>query len=119
MTPEENEARSKALYKHPRVSLDDIKDNIAGEWFFTAGDAARMIGAPNHEALDLLTICVLLLGNGFTVLGKSAPASPLNFDPEYGKILAREDAIKQIWPLMAFALRDRLSGGYLTISEKD
>ncbi len=48
--------------------------------------------------------------NGFTVIGKSAPASPENFDPEKGKRFAYEDAVKQLWPLEGYALRERLSG---------
>ncbi len=48
--------------------------------------------------------------NGFTVIGKSAPASPENFDAETGRLFAYEDAIKQLWPLEGYALRERLSG---------
>jgi hypothetical protein len=49
--------------------------------------------------------------NGFTVIGKSAPASAANFNAELGKKLAYEDAIRQLWPLMGFSLRDRLHRG--------
>jgi hypothetical protein len=47
--------------------------------------------------------------NGFTLVGKSAPASPENFDREKGQRFAYEDAIKQLWPLEGYALRERLS----------
>ena len=47
--------------------------------------------------------------NGFTVIGKSAPASPENFDAAKGKLFAYEDAIKQLWPLEGYALRERLT----------
>lgn len=100
---------------HPRVSLDDIESAIASEHIFTAGDAvAALVGQPNDVAthpgspLSLLTIYILVLHNGFTVIGKSAPASPENFDAAKGATFAREDAIRQLWPLMGFALRDRL-----------
>jgi hypothetical protein len=53
----------------------------------------------------------LVLKNGFTVIGKSAPASAANFNAELGKKLAYEDAIRQVWPLMGFSLRDRLAAG--------
>lgn len=96
---------------HPRVSLDDMKDAIWAEHYFTAGDAVTALNQPKQIAspLDLLTICILVLHNGFTVIGKSAPASPENFDAEKGKTFAKEDAIRQLWPLMGFALRDRLA----------
>jgi hypothetical protein len=45
------------------------------------------------------------------VIGKSAPASPENFNAELGKKFAYEDAVRQLWPLMGFALRDRLERG--------
>lgn len=99
---------SAARATHPRVSLDDIKDNIAAENYFTAGAALQALGQPCSQAHDLLTICILTTFNGFTVIGKSAVASPENFDAEKGRTFAREDAIRQLWPLMGYELRQRL-----------
>ena len=66
-------------------------------------------GAPRHEALGLLTFCVLVLRNGFTVTGESACASPENFDAEIGRKIARQKAVEKIWPLMGYELRSKLS----------
>lgn len=55
-----------------------------------------------------LTFCVLVLRNGFTVTGESACASPENFDAEIGRRIARENAVQKIWPLLGFALKERL-----------
>lgn len=63
------------------------------------------------EALKLLTFCVLVLRNGFTVTGESACASPENFDAELGRIIARQNAVQKMWPLMGYALKDRLVRG--------
>lgn len=93
----------------PRVSLDDINAAITAENYFTVGSAVEALGQPTNPSLDLLTVCVLTMRNGFVVIGKSAPASPENFDPDKGQTFAREDAIRQLWPLMGFSLRDRLS----------
>jgi len=93
----------------PRVSLADMESKIAGENYFTIGDAVSALGQPKHESFDLLTVCVLAIDNGFTIIGKSAPASPENFDIEKGRRFAYEDAIKQLWPLEGYALRERLS----------
>ena len=112
---EEVEKRSAALYKAPRVSLDDIKNAISSKPYLTGADAydaaGGFVGAvpADRDALSVLTICLIVMKNGFTIIGKSAPASPENFDAEYGKELAYEDAIKQLWPLMGFALKDRLA----------
>jgi hypothetical protein len=58
--------------------------------------------------IGLLTICVLVLRNDFTVIGTSACASPANFNAEIGRRLARERAIDQIWPLLGYELRNQL-----------
>lgn len=65
----------------------------------------------NQQALGLLTFCVLVLKNGFTVTGESACASPENFDAEIGRKIARQNAVNKIWPLMGYALREKLAGG--------
>jgi hypothetical protein len=70
--------------------------------------AGTFQGAPQHESLGLLTFCVLVLRNGFTVTGESACASPENFDAELGRKIARQNAITKVWPLMGYALRERL-----------
>src|SRR4051794_40548267 len=71
----------------PRVSLDDIEANIA-ERHFALGIQVVGAGASRYESLDTLTICLLVLQNGFTIIGKSAPASVANFDPDLGRKLA-------------------------------
>ncbi len=90
----------------PRVALADIEEAIACEYTTTLDKAYA--GSPIHSSLKLLTIHTIVMRNGFMVIGKSAPASPENFDPEKGMKFAREDAIRQLWPLMGFALRDQL-----------
>jgi hypothetical protein len=106
-----SEALSAKGATHPRVSLADMNEAIATEHYINAGAAIEAInGMPTPVGpLNLLTICFLTMRNGFTVLGKSAPASPENFDAEKGKTFAREDAIRQRWPLMGFSLRDKLA----------
>ena len=55
-----------------------------------------------------LTVCTLLLENGFTVVGSSACASLENFREEVGKQLAFEAAREKIWQLEGYLLKDRL-----------
>lgn len=96
----------------PRVTPAAIEANIASEHYFTAkqgvlGGYERSTGI--DPALDLLTFCVLVLRNGFTVTGESACASPENFDAEVGRKIAREKAIDKIWPLLGYELRSKLA----------
>lgn len=106
----------------PRVTPADIEANIVGEVYFTAADGYRSSPCydPNGHAheplpapapLELLTFCVLVLRNGFTVTGESACASPENFDPEIGRKVARANAVAKVWPLMGYELKSRLAGG--------
>lgn len=100
----------------PRITPADIEANIVQEHYFTAGDGCfgrevALCGTPvtNEVSLNLLTFCVLMLRNGFTVTGESACASPENFDAEIGRKIARENAVNKIWPLMGYELRTKLA----------
>ena len=120
----------------PRVTPADIKVNIDREYYFNAANGvdgfniATVRASEVHASiklkpmsddpdlmstelgpLQLLTFCVLVLQNGFTVTGESACASPENFDAEIGRKIARENAVAKIWPLMGYALRTQLSKG--------
>ena len=108
----EQEIQAKGLTA-PRVTPADIEANIASEHYFNAGDAAYPgeVAASPYEQLRLLTFCVLVLRNGFTVTGESACASPENFDAELGRKIARQNAVAKVWPLMGYALRSKLAAG--------
>jgi len=108
------EAASAAVAVAPRVKLADIEAAIADRFHFTADQPLLVLGIGKGEqltAVQNLSICLLVMKNGFTVIGKSAPASPENFNAELGRQYAYEDAVRQLWPLMGFALRDRLAAG--------
>ncbi len=98
-----------AVAKAPRVALADIEAAISCRYDITADRA--IAGMPDHPSLKLLSICILVMNNGFAVIGKSAPAAADNFNAELGRKFAYEDAIRQLWPLMGFALRDKLFTG--------
>lgn len=105
----EQEIQAKGLTA-PRVTPDDVENAIAEELFFTAADGVERSGAQvaQNSPARLLTFCVLILTNGFTVTGESACASPENFDSELGRKIARQNAVTKVWPLLGFRLRDRL-----------
>lgn len=113
----EQEIQAKGLTA-PRVTPGDLEANIGSEHYFTALDGVdghyrggpEAQGVRNAESLSLLTFCVLVLKNGFTVTGESACASPENFDAEIGKKIARQNAEQKIWPLMGYALKEKLAG---------
>lgn len=99
----------------PRITPNDIEANIASEHYGTADMLNDVhIAHPGGEryptSIKLLSFCVLVLRNGFTVTGESACASPENFDAELGRKIARQNAVQKIWPLMGYELRSRLHG---------
>ena len=118
----EQEIQAKGMTA-PRVTPADIEANIASEHYFTAREGrmgaidndtyvGREMPMPDNsdlKPLELLTFCVLVLRNGFTVTGESACASPENFDAELGRAIARQNAVQKIWPLMGYELRSQLS----------
>lgn len=97
-----------------RVTPQDIEANIASEHYFTAAEALRCDYPPAmpktvSQPLELLTFCVLVLRNGFTVTGESACVSRENFDAEKGRKIARDNAIDKVWPLMGYELKSKLA----------
>jgi hypothetical protein len=109
----EQEIQAKGLTA-PRVTPASLEANIDSEHYFTAANGVAAAGGvvySDDDALRLLTFCVLVLKNGFTVTGESACASPENFDAELGRKIARQNAVAKVWPLMGYELRSKLAGG--------
>ena len=92
-----------------RVTLEDIEANIKSEHYFRTSIAWEAMGGQPVAELEPLTICVLVLQNGFTVIGQSACVDPANFNAEIGRTVARQNAVNHIWPLMGYALKTELS----------
>lgn len=53
-----------------------------------------------------VTICNILLKNGYSVRGESACVDSVNFNAELGKKLAHDDAFRKLWPLFGFLLAE-------------
>ena len=126
----EQEIKAKGLTA-PRITPAEIEANVASEHYFTAGEGVigafvagefgarggdtvavrRGIASPEvlKPSLNLLTFCVLVLRNGFTVTGESACASPENFNAEIGRKIARANAVEKMWPLLGYALKEKLA----------
>ena len=113
----EQEIQAKGLTA-PRITPDDVEANIASEHYFTAREGAWASGVQTGVVMEkfdipaelsLLTFCVLVLRNGFTVTGESACASPTNFNAEIERKIARQNAVAKVWPLMGYELRSKLA----------
>jgi len=99
MLSTEEAAAAVAEKPFPKVTRAAIDAKIAGKEFFFSGT---------------LTIAVVTLQNGFKVVGTAAAADSRNFDPAIGERIAYDDAVRQIWPLEGYLLRERIAAGVVT-----
>ena len=105
----ETEIQAKGLTA-ARITPQMIDDQIAAEYFMNAKNALDALGCPVDSRLKVLTICVLVLKNGYVVTGESACASPENYDDEIGCKIAFENARNKIWALEGYLLKSIISG---------
>jgi hypothetical protein len=90
----EKEIQDKGL-NAPRLKPAHIDACIEKQYFHVFDDTC-------------LTVCCLVLRNGFTVTGESACASPENFDIELGRKIAFDNAKNKIWMLEGYLLKQKL-----------
>lgn len=80
----------------PRVALNAMQQKVKSVEFVYPACAQHM------------TVAMVELENRFVLVGKSAPADPKNFDVEVGKRFALDDALRQLWQLEGYLLREKL-----------
>ena len=59
-----------------------------------------------HRVFDKQCVVVLLLPNGFTLVGESACVDPNNYDEDIGFNLAMRDIENQLWMLEGYLLQN-------------
>lgn len=103
MTPDqttESEIQGKGLIA-PRVTLNDLEANIADV------EIVKHVS----KSGQVLRWAIITARNGFAVVGKpSCSISPENDNAAIGERLALDNARSELWPLMGYQLRTRLSG---------
>ena len=87
----------------PLVTDTLIDSEILDIYYRNLGSALK---APDGPAGNV-TLCVIILRNGFVIVGKSACVYRENFNEETGQRLAREDALRQIGPFMGWREADK------------
>ncbi len=95
-----DQAHQRLGHTAPRVSLADLEANIVDTEIF------------KHVAKSgqVLRWAVITTRSGFAVAGEpSASVSSANDSAELGEKFAIENARKALWPLMGYALREKLS----------
>jgi hypothetical protein len=84
----------------PRVSKEDLEANIVDT------EIVKHVS----KSGQVLRWAVLTTANGFAVAGKpSCAVSKENDDAEKGESIAIENSKDELWPLMGYELKSRLS----------
>jgi Phage protein (N4 Gp49/phage Sf6 gene 66) family len=91
-----DEAAAAVQKSDNRVTLASLRQKITNQMTINPSFAPHM------------TIAVLLVDNGFVLIGKSAPADPKNYNPELGVNFAIDDALRHLWELEGYALVEKL-----------
>lgn len=83
------------------ISSPEVKDCIKAVYYLNAQEAVDNalaefgMEASYGDDLKVLTICIAVLRNGFTIIGKSACVDPAIYDAEIGRKIAYADACRQ------------------------
>lgn len=96
----EQEIQAKGLTA-PRITPSDIEANIAD------------IEIVKHVSKtgQVLRWAVITTSNGYAVVGKpSCAVSSANDNAEIGEKIAVTNSREELWPLMGYALKERLAG---------
>ena len=94
------------------VTKASIEAKIRGVYFINAGAAIKASNDSytqrDLEELNLVTICIIILENGFKVEGVSACVDPANFDAIIGKEEAYKNAFDKIWEIEGYLLKQKM-----------
>lgn len=83
----------------PRVTLDELKANIADT------EIVKHVSRSGQ----VLRWAILTTQSGFAVVGKpSCAVSAENDDEAMGQKIAIENSTDELWPLMGYALKEKL-----------
>ncbi|WP_299198172.1 MULTISPECIES: Gp49 family protein [Pseudomonadota] len=97
---EASNAEAKAVAKTDnRVDLSEIHEKISSVEYW------------NPTSSPGVTVANVVLDNGFSVIGKSGAADPKNFNVHLGRKFAVQDAVRKIWELEGYLLKERMYQG--------
>ena len=76
----------------PRITKEYIEQRIARKYFTVMNGN--------------VTLCNIVLDNGYSVRGESACVNPANFNQEIGERIAYDNALDKLWPLFGFFMAE-------------
>lgn len=95
-----------------KVTTDLIESKIVGKYYFNLGEAVKStvkdVSSSDLARMSVVTTCVLVLDNGFTITGKSTCVDPAIYDEALGQKYAYEDAVDKVWELEGYVLANQM-----------
>lgn len=111
------------LYKRAcKLALEDAVKNLKTDYLTTLNGTNNMTqfflseDKMRNEIADVrylnvedttLSICVIILKNGYTVTGESSCIDPAKFNAEIGKKIAYENAFNKLWGILGYVEKQR------------
>jgi len=107
-----------------KITIADVEEQIESESYFTAREglegsivlSGTTPGWPCEDVsqlipprLDCLTICVLVMTNGFVITGESCCVNSEDFDSELGRKYALENALDKAFAYVAYERRSKIT----------
>ena len=94
------------------VTKASIEAKIRGVYFINAGAAIKASDdgytQRDLEELNLVTICIIILENGFKVEGTSACVDPKIYNEAIGRKEAYNAAFEKIWEKEGYLLKQKM-----------
>lgn len=94
------------------VTKASIEAKIRGIYFINAGAAIKASDdgytQRDLEELNLVTICIIILENGFKVEGTSACVDPKIYNEAVGRKEAYNNAFEKIWEKEGYLLKQKM-----------
>lgn len=92
-----------------RDTADQLMTLLPGERVTADYIKSRMLDAvPRFYRIgSTVTVCNIVLDNGYSVRGESACVDPANYNQNIGERLAYDDAFRKLWPLFGFLLAEK------------
>ncbi|MET6262577.1 Gp49 family protein [Klebsiella variicola] len=94
------------------VTKASIEAKIRNVYYINAGAAVQAsdqgYNERDLEELNLVTICIIILENGFKVEGTSACVDPSRYNEAIGQEEAYKNAFDKIWEKEGYLLKQQL-----------
>ena len=94
------------------VSKSSIEAKIRGVYFINAGEALKDSNRGyiqrDLEELKLVTICIIIMENGFKIEGTSACVDPSRYNEAIGQEEAYKNAFEKIWEKEGYLLKQQM-----------